>query len=88
MEVMKMKPMPKLNKSHTFKRIIKLLFKYYPFLVTFAIFCIITSSVAAIIPDVIIPKVINTIDPLKYPVWSNIKSQIKEYSFILKGVKV
>lgn len=78
-----MKPMPKVNKSHTFKRIIKLLFKYYPFLVTFAIFCIITSSVAAIIPDVIIPKVINTIDPLKYPVWSNIKSQIKEYMIYL-----
>jgi len=78
-----MKPMPKVNKSHTFKRIIKLLFKYYPFLVTFAIFCIITSSVAAIIPDVIIPKVINTIDPLKQPVWSNIKSQIKEYMIYL-----
>ena len=78
-----MKPMPKVNKSHTFKRIIKLLFKYYPFLVTFAIFCIITSSVAAIIPDLIIPKVINTIDPLKQPVWINIKSQIKEFMISL-----
>ena len=78
-----MKPMSKVNKTHTFKRIIKLLFKYYPFLVTFAIFCIITSSVAAIIPDVIIPKVINTIDPLKHPVWSSIKSQIKEYMIYL-----
>lgn len=78
-----MKPMPKVNKSHTFKRIIKLLFKYYPFLVTFAIFCIITSSVAAIIPDLIIPKVINTIDPLKQPVWSDIKSQIKEFMISL-----
>ena len=78
-----MKPMPKVNKSHTFRRIIKLLFKYYPFLVTVAILCIITSSIAAIIPDVIIPQVINTIDPKQNPVWSVIRPQIREYMIYL-----
>ena len=78
-----MKPMPNVNKSRTFKRILKLLFKYYPFLVTVSILCIITSSIAAIIPDVIIPKVINLIDPKTSPVWSDIKLQIREYMIYL-----
>lgn len=78
-----MKPMPNVNKSRTFKRILKLLFKYYPFLVTVSILCIITSSIAAIIPDVIIPKVINLIDPTTSPVWSKIKLQIREYMIYL-----
>lgn len=49
-------------KKGTFKRVIKTLFKSYPVLVPVTIFCILFSSVAAVIPDFVIQKVIAVIE--------------------------
>ena len=72
-----MKPIANVKKSHTFKRILKLLFKYYPVLVVVTIICILCSAAAAAIPDVLIQKVIkliNTYDVTKN--WQAAKSEI------------
>ena len=53
-------PMPK--QKGIFKRIIKLLFGYYPVLVPLVIFCIIFSAAVAAAPDVFIQKIIAVIE--------------------------
>ena len=82
-----MKPMPKVNKGRTFKRLLKLLFKYYPVLIIITIVCILASAAAATIPDVLIQKVmklINDYDVTKN--WAVAKPQIRELMFFLIGI--
>ncbi len=82
-----MKPMPKVNKGRTFKRLLKLLFKYYPVLIVITIVCILASAAAATIPDVLIQKVmklINDYDVTKN--WAVAKPQIRELMFFLIGI--
>lgn len=79
-----MKPIANVKKSHTFKRILKLLFKYYPVLVVVTIICILCSAAAAAIPDVLIQKVIkliNTYDVTKN--WQAAKSEISTLMIFL-----
>ncbi len=49
------------SKKHTFGRIIKMLFKFYPVLVPITIVCILVSAAAAAIPDFFIKDIINII---------------------------
>lgn len=72
-----MKPMPNVKKSHTFKRILKLLFKYYPGLIVVTIISILASAAAAAIPDVLIQKVIKLINIYdKTQNWVDAKNEI------------
>ena len=49
-------------KGKTFKRVIKLLFEFYPVMVPVTLFCIIFASVSAAVPDVFIQRVIAIIE--------------------------
>ena len=67
-------------KKGTFGRVIKTLFQCYPVLVPVAIFCILFSAVAAVIPDFVIQKVIAVIE--EYSVsgdWAGASPKIIEY---------
>ncbi len=57
-----MKPQHKKFNQHTFFRVIKCLFSYYPVLVPVVIVCILFSAFAAALPDVLIQKIIAIIE--------------------------
>ncbi len=70
------KPMPKVH-GKPLRRIIKLLFKYYPVLVPVTMFCILFSAAAAAIPSIITQKIIAAIkfyQPLQD--WNNAWNEI------------
>ncbi len=72
-----MQKQSKSKNDHTFSRIIKSLFKYYPVFFPLTLFCILFSSVVAAIPDIYIQKVIAIIE--KYQAagdWSAAKVEI------------
>lgn len=52
----------KMVRKHTFRRVIKTVFKAYPVMVPFIIMCIIFSAVVAAMPDVILPTIIKTLE--------------------------
>ncbi len=60
--MMSKRPEFKKAKKGTFGRVIKTLFQCYPVLVPLAIFCILFSAVAAVVPDFAIQKIIAVIE--------------------------
>ncbi|MCH5163575.1 MAG: ABC transporter ATP-binding protein [Clostridiales bacterium] len=70
--------MNKTKKAHTFGRIIKMLFKFYPALVPITILCILFSAAAAAIPDIFIQQITKVVaDSLKNGTpWSAVEGQV------------
>ena len=70
--------MNKPYKKHTFGRIIKLLFKFYPALVPITLFCILFSAAASAIPDVFIQKITKIVaDSLVSGApWSSVRAEV------------
>lgn len=76
--------MNKTKKSHTFFRIIKMLFKFYPVLVPVTIFCILFSAAAAAVPDYVMQQVTQVlVDGIGKESWAVISSKISEPMIIL-----
>ena len=48
----------KQKNGHTFKRIVKLLFKYHPVMVPILIFCVLFSAGVATVPAILQQKII------------------------------
>ena len=55
------KPKMKIH-GHPLKRTVKMLFKFYPVLVPFTIFCILFSAAAAAIPNMLTQRIITAIE--------------------------
>ena len=66
----------KQKNGHTFKRIIKLLFKYHPVMVPILIFCVLFSAGVATVPAILQQKIIAIIE--KYQVISDWNGALKQ----------
>ncbi len=75
----------KTGKKHTFARILKLLFKFYPVLVPVTIVCILCSAAAAAIPDVFIQKITAIIDGAirNGSSWNGVSSEVTSQMIFL-----
>ncbi len=81
-------PRPKFN-PNTFKRIIKMLFKFYPVMIPVTIACILFSAVTSAIPAVFQQQVIADIETfISSGDWSNAKQVILPKIFILISLYV
>ncbi len=80
----------KTSKKHTFSRIIKLLFKFYPVLVPVTIICILCSAAAAAIPDIFIQKITAIIDGAVHDKlgWSAVSPEIISHMIFLIAMYV
>ena len=66
----------KQKNGHTFKRIVKLLFKYHPVMVPILIFCVLFSAGVATVPAILQQKIIAIIE--KYQVISDWNGALKQ----------
>ncbi len=75
----------KTAKKHTFARILKLLFKFYPVLVPVTMICILCSAAAAAIPDVFIQKITAIIDGAirNGSAWDGVSSEVTSQMIFL-----
>ena len=79
-------PQAKFN-PNTFKRIIKMLFKFYPVMMPLTVACIIFSAVTAAVPAVFQQKIIADIEIfIKSGDWNAAKQAILPKIFILVGL--
>ena len=90
MEQMHKKQRPKL-KGNVLKRLLKLLFGYYPVLVPITIFCILFTAVASAIPAVFLQQVTALIEHFQDPAnggWEVAKAEILPKILLLGGMYV
>ncbi len=78
-------------KGNVLKRVLKLLFGYYPVLVPITIFCILFTAVASAIPAVFLQQVTALIEHFQNPAnggWEAAKAEILPKIFLLAGMYV
>lgn len=83
-----MKKNKKMN-GGAFKRVIKMLFKFYPVLLPLTIFCILFSAAAAAVPDIFIQKVIAIIGKFSETRdWAAASGELMPKIYLLVGIYI
>ena len=83
-----MKKNKKMN-GGAFKRVIKMLFKFYPVLLPLTIFCILFSAAAAAVPDMFIQKVITIIGKFSETRdWAAASGELMPKIYLLVGIYI
>lgn len=83
-----MKKNKKMN-GGAFKRVIKMLFKFYPVLLPLTIFCILFSAAAAAVPDIFIQKVITIIGKFSETRdWAAASGELMPKIYLLVGIYI